>query len=240
MPENRRRLVLFDIDGTLISTGGRAAAALGGALEDTFGRPVPWSSFRYSGKTDPQIVFELMAQAGIERPDVETRLSEVFEHYLSRLEGALARDAVRVLPGVRSLLDRLVNEPGVRLGLLTGNLQAGAAVKLRAAGLDDCFEVGAFGSDDERRDHLVPIARDRALARWGEAFPGTRTVVVGDAEPDVRCARAGGARAVAVATGGTSLAALQALRPDALLDSLEPDRALPAILAAGETVPPLG
>lgn len=231
MLENRRRLVLFDIDGTLISTGGRAAAALGGALEDTFGRPVPWSSFRYSGKTDPQIVFELMAQAGVERTVVGTRLSEVFERYLSRLQDTLTHDTVRVLPGVRSLLDRLLAEPDVRLGLLTGNVQAGAAVKLRAAGLNGCFGVGAFGSDDERRDNLVPIARARALARWGEEFPGTRTVVVGDAEPDVRCARAGGARAVAVATGGTSLAALQALQPDALLDSLEPDNALPAIFA---------
>ncbi|MEW6336521.1 MAG: HAD family hydrolase [Acidobacteriota bacterium] len=233
MPENRRRLVLFDIDGTLISTGGRAAAALGGALERTFGRPVRWSSFRYSGKTDPQIVFELMAQSGIERTAVEARLSEVFEHYLTRLESSLAGDTVRVLPGVRELLDRLGQEPGVRLGLLTGNVRDGAAVKLRAAGLDGRFEVGAFGSDDERRDHLVPIARERALTCWGESFPGTQTIVVGDAEPDVRCARAGGARAVAVATGGTPLAALQALRPDALLDSLEPERALPAILLGG-------
>ena len=229
-----RRLVLFDIDGTLITCRGRAGAALAQALAATFGTSGPSDTYRYSGKTDPQIVHELMASAGLPREAVAPRLDEVFATYLTTLEGAL-RGVATPLAGVRELLDELSRHDDVALGLLTGNIEPGARIKLRAAGLDGYFAVGAFGSDDEVRDRLVPVARERARARWGDAFPGGRTVVVGDAEADVRCARAGGARAVAVASGWTERATLAALAPDALLDSLQPPAALAAILDDGSS-----
>jgi phosphoglycolate phosphatase len=223
-----RRLVLFDVDGTLISTGGRAGQALGAALLATFGSAGPFERYRYSGKTDPQIVHELMGIAGLSRVKVAARIEEVFDRYLAYLELALQPGTVTVLPGVRELLGTLQQHGDVAVGLLTGNVAAGAAIKLRAAGLTGWFAIGAYGSDHENRDELVGVARVRALAKWGDEFAGTRTVVVGDAEADIRCARAGGARAVAVASGWTAREQLAALNPDVLLDSL----ALPASLDA--------
>jgi len=224
-----RRLLLFDIDGTLITCRGRAGDALARALNTTFGTPGPVATYRYSGKTDPQIVHELMAGAGLPRAAVASRLSEVFATYLATLEDAL-RGVATPLAGVRELLDSLAARDDVALGLLTGNIEPGARIKLREAGLDGYFAIGAFGSDDEVRNNLVPVARERARARWGDDFPGARTVVIGDAMADILCARAGGARAVAVASGWTDRAELAALSPDALLDSLEPPAALAAIL----------
>jgi phosphoglycolate phosphatase-like HAD superfamily hydrolase len=221
--------VLFDIDGTLITCRGRAGEALARALRATFGTPGPVETYRYSGKTDPQIVHELMAGAGLPREAVTPRLPEVFDTYLKTLAETL-RGVATPLAGVRELLDELAGRDDIAIGLLTGNIEPGARIKLREAGLDHYFAFGAFGSDDEIRNNLVPIARERARAHFGEEFPGGRTVVVGDAPADVLCARAGGARSVAVASGWTDRAELAALSPDALLDSLELPAALAAIL----------
>lgn len=230
VPSTGRRLVLFDIDGTLISTGGRAGAALGRALEATFGTAVPAANFRYAGKTDPQIVFEMMALVGVDRGTVAPRLAAALECYVEALREALAPGTVRVLPGVEALLGRLAAQPDVRLGLLTGNVAAGAAVKLSVAGLERFFTVGAYGSDHEDRNRLVPLARARAASHWGDGFEGVRTAVVGDAEADIACARAGGARAVAVASGPTPRERLAALAPDALFDSLAEPGVFEALL----------
>jgi phosphoglycolate phosphatase len=232
VPAPKRKLILFDIDGTLITCRGRAGDALARAMAATFGTPGPVETYRYSGKTDPQIVHELMAAVGLKRSEVAPRLGEVFERYLEILGPALAGHA-RPLPGVEPLLESLAARDDVALGLLTGNIEPGARVKLRVTGLDRHFAVGAFGSDDEVRNNLVPVARERARSLWGDDFAGARTVVVGDAEADVHCARAGAARAVAVASGWTDRATLAALAPDALLDSLEPPAALEAILDDG-------
>ena len=230
MQDGARRLILFDVDGTLISTQGRAGRALAAAIAEILGVTAPMERYRLSGKTDPQIIFELLELCGWPRERVAPHLSRVLEAYLSRLDAALPQECVTVLPGVREVLEALAARPDVRVGLLTGNVQPGAALKVERAGLSRYFEVGAFGSDEEDRNLLVPVARARATARWGEEFEGARTVVVGDAEADIRCARAGGARAVAVATGGTSPEMLAALRPDALLPTLADPSALGALL----------
>jgi len=225
------RLVLFDIDGTLISTGGRAGRAIGLALEQTFDVPVPVDSFPFAGKTDPRIVRELLARAGVPEDAIAARLDEALRHYLALLPGMLAPGTVRLLAGVQRTLDALAARSDVALGLLTGNIAGGADVKLGAAGIRHYFPIGAFGSDDEDRNRLVPVARTRARDYFGVEFPGCATVVIGDAEADVRCARAGDARAVAVASGWTRRDALAALAPDALLDSLAEPGVLDAILA---------
>jgi phosphoglycolate phosphatase len=230
--ENVHRLILFDVDGTLLSTNGQAAGALGVALRETFGTAGPIERYSWAGKTDPQIVFELLAGAGIPHTEVGPRLPEVFDRYCGHLARRLSPSNTRALAGVREILEALGRRPEVAVGLLTGNIQRGAEIKLRAAGLSDNFAVGAFGSDEEDRNRLVAVARTRALALWGDEFPGTRTVVVGDAEPDIRCARAGGAYAVSVASGKTAREALAALQPDVLLDSLASPLALPALLGA--------
>jgi phosphoglycolate phosphatase len=228
--ENLRRLVLFDIDGTLISTGGRAGRAIASALEQTFGVPVSVDGFAFAGKTDPCIVFELMELAGVPRSVVAARRDEVFLRYVRLLEDVLQPGSVTVLPGVTHTLAALARRGDVAVGLLTGNIVAGAERKLRAAGLWSLFAVGAFGSDDEDRNHLVPIARTRAREQLGVDFPGRATVIVGDAEADIACARAGDAKAVAVATGWTPRQRLAALGPDALFDSLADRGVLDALV----------
>ncbi len=226
------RLILFDVDGTLLSTDGQAGRAIGVALHETFGTAGPMAGYSFAGKTDPQAVFELMAATGLSRSEVAPRLSEVFDRYCGHVAGVLTSANTRVLPGVRELLATLAVRGDVALGLLTGNIRRGAEIKLRAAGLLEYFAVGAFGSDEEDRNRLVPVARARARDHWGEEFPGTRTVVVGDAQADIRCARAGGARSVAVASSKTSKAELAALAPDVLLDSLASPEALTALVSA--------
>ncbi len=228
-----RRLILFDVDGTLLSTNGHAGRAIGHALRDTFGTAGPIEGYAFAGKTDPQIVFELTGLAGLARAAVEPRLGEVFERYCGRLAEVLGPANTRALPGVRAVLDGLARRADVAVGLLTGNIRRGAEIKLRAAGLEGRFATGAFGSDREDRNQLVPVARARARETWGVEFAGRAAVVVGDAEADIRCARAGGARAVAVASSKTPKAALAALGPDVLLDSLEAPGALEALLAEG-------
>ncbi|MGV8039830.1 MAG: HAD family hydrolase [Thermoanaerobaculaceae bacterium] len=230
MQDHGPLLILFDVDGTLIRTHGRAGRALAGAIGDVFGIVVPLDGYRLSGKTDPQIVVELMAMCGWARERVAPCLPELMDRYLSRLDRELPSECVSVLPGVREVLSFLGGREDVRLGLLTGNVEQGATLKLERAGLAHHFALGAYGSDEEDRNLLVPVARARAAARWGDSFEGHRTVVVGDAEADVRCARAGGARSVAVATGDTPTEALRRLAPDALLVSLADPAALPALL----------
>jgi phosphoglycolate phosphatase-like HAD superfamily hydrolase len=225
-----QRLILFDVDGTLISTGGRAGKALAEALQETFGVAVSIEGYRFSGKTDPQIVRELMAASHFDARVVQARLPEAYAAYLDRLGSFLTPGTVQVLPGVRDLLDDLQDRQDVVLGLLTGNIRAGAELKLQRAKLQSYFEIGAYGSDNEDRNQLVAVAREQAQKHWGKDFSGQDTVVLGDAEADIRCARAGGARAVAVATGGTSFDDLARLGPDAVLETLQSPWALQALL----------
>jgi len=230
--ERVRRLILFDVDGTLLSTNGQAGRAIGFALHETFGTAGPIEGYAFAGKTDPQIVFELTRMAGLARAEVEPRLAEVFDRYCGRLAEVLGPGNTRALPGVRAILDELARHADVAVGLLTGNIRRGAEIKLRAAGLEGRFATGAFGSDREDRNQLVPVARARARETWGSDFPGPDTVVVGDAEADVRCARAGGARSVAVASSKTPKERLAALAPDVLLDSLDAPGVLEALLGS--------
>ncbi|HYX22012.1 MAG TPA: HAD hydrolase-like protein, partial [Thermoanaerobaculia bacterium] len=213
---NGHRLVLFDIDGTLLSAGRVARDAILRSLQASFG----WSytpdhedrgKFDFSGKTDPQIVRELVGEAvGPER--FERELPRALELYLEELE-------------------RLAAEPRVTLGLLTGNLERGARLKLAPPGFNRYFPFGAFGSDSADRYLLPPIAVQRAHAHCGRRFEGKSVVIVGDSVHDVACGRSLGVRAVAVATGITSVERLSAERPDAIFESFtDTERAFSAIV----------
>jgi phosphoglycolate phosphatase len=232
---NGHRLVLWDIDGTLLSAGRVARDAILLSLKTSYG----WSyspdhedrgKFDFSGKTDPQIVRELvMDDVGRER--FESGLPRALDLYLEELERQLLPGTVVPKPGITELLERLEAEPRVTLGLLTGNLERGARLKLAPPDFNRYFPFGAFGSDSADRYQLPPIAVERALAHAGRRFTGKSVVVVGDSIHDVACGRPIGVRAVAVATGITSLEALAAERPDALFENFaDPDRALAAIL----------
>jgi phosphoglycolate phosphatase-like HAD superfamily hydrolase len=228
-----KRLVLFDIDGTLLSASGISARCLGEALLEVVGQTGPMHGYDYSGKTDPQIVRELMRGVGRGEEEIERRRPEVLERYARRLEASLRPEHVRAKPGVPVLLGALERDVRVSLGLLTGNLERCAHTKLAALGLAGRFAFGAFGSDREDRYELPALAVARALEATGRAFAGDEVVIVGDSIHDVLCGRDLGARAVAVATGRTSLAALRSHAPAAALQDLsDTARALEAILGA--------
>ncbi len=226
-----RRLVLFDVDGTVLS-GGPAREAFVVALGAVFGTAGPIDGWEFSGKTDPQIARELLTEAGIEPARIDESLPTVWARYLAEMEARLPDSPTRALPGVAELLGRLGERAGVVTALLTGNVAGGARLKLNSAGLGGWFPIGAFGSDHEVRNELPAVAIRRAEARWGGRFPAGEVVVVGDTPRDVACGQAHGTRTVAVATGRFDVDALEGTGADVVLESLhETDRALEAILS---------
>jgi phosphoglycolate phosphatase-like HAD superfamily hydrolase len=230
MSINGRKLVLFDIDGTLVSAGRAARESVLAALRAVYAWEPDGLPLDFSGKTDPQIVRELVAgPVGSER--CEALLASALDLYLEELGRRLDPDLVVPKPGIPELLHCLSEEPGVTLGLLTGNLERGARLKLEPPGFNRYFSFGAFGSDSADRYRLPAIAVARAGASTGRSFTGKAIVVVGDSVHDVACGRSLGVRAVAVATGPTSAARLATESPDALFeDFADTERALEAIL----------
>jgi len=218
------RLVLFDIDGTLLRSGLVSKRVFLHAIEAVFGRRISSDGYRFAGKTDPQIVQGLLELSGVGAADARAHLAEVFERYIVLLRAELAgegRARLRLLPGVGELLGRLAAERWVSLGLLTGNIEPAARLKLGVFDLNRYFSIGAFGDDDADRGRLLPIARARAKDRLGICFAPEQIVVVGDTPEDIRCARTNGAVAVAVATGTVPAERLAECGPDHLFSSLE-------------------
>jgi phosphoglycolate phosphatase len=205
------RLVLFDIDGTLLWSDGAGRRAFSTALAAVFGAGCP-QDFRFDGKTDRQIARELMRLAGHDDDYIDQRMDRLMNAYLAGLGDELQQSRrAHVFPGVPELLDALEARAEVVLGLLTGNLEMGAHAKLRAAGIASArFRVGAFGSDHEHRRELPAIAQRRALERLGVQIPGSDVVVIGDTPADLQCGRSIGARAIGVATGRYSVDELAA------------------------------
>jgi phosphoglycolate phosphatase-like HAD superfamily hydrolase len=236
-------VVLWDIDGTLVrSNGGRVALTAflralrqAGNLSHELAYPKD-----AGGKTDAQIATELLSDAAISDELTAEMLSSFGPLYLTELEGdrgQLITD-LRVLPGVPQVLARLQNL-GICQSLLTGNLEPIARLKLSCAGLDSYvdFELGAYGSDNADRACLVPVSRQRLSQRFGQQVEAVDIVVVGDTPRDIACARAGGARVVAVATGNFSRADLEAHQPDVVLDDLhDTDATVAAVLGSAAAV----
>ena len=225
-------LVLFDIDGTL-TRGGPAREAFAHALERTFGAAGPVFDHDFSGKTDPLITRELLTEAGLPPADIAAGLPRFCRRYVAELEARIAAHPVTALPGAHSLVGALAGLGDVFLGLVTGNLERGARLKLGSAGLSGHFAVGAFGSDHEDRNELPAIALRRASAHWGRPFHGGEAVVVGDTPLDVACGRAVGAATVGVATGRFSVAELEEAGADRVLPDLaDGEAALEAVLSS--------
>jgi phosphoglycolate phosphatase len=178
---------------------------------------------RFDGKTDPQIVTELLAAAGEPVPSDPARIAAICRRYVELLSQELGGPVSRttIMPGVGPLLDRLDSEESIVLGLLTGNVAGGASLKLRSAGIDpERFRVGAFGSDSPHRSDLPPIATQRAARYFGRELSGNEVVIIGDTPADIACGECISARAIAVATGGYTVAELQACRPHAVFADL--------------------
>jgi len=228
------KLVLFDIDGTLLLTAGAGRRAIVAAISEAVGLRAALDDVRFDGKTDPQIVAELLEAAGDRGPHAGDRVEALCRRYVTLLALELQRPTSQttIMPGVLPLLERLEAEQGVVLGLLTGNLADGAALKLRSGGLDPRrFRVGAYGSDAAHRPDLPPIAARRAEPFFGRIPSGSEVVIIGDTPADIACGECISARAVAVATGAYSVTDLAACRPHAAFETLsDTERVLEAIL----------
>lgn len=219
-----KRLVLFDIDGTLIWGGPLWRDAFHGALGHFYPN-LEFPRISFGGKTDIQICKEVMLHAGFETAQIEEGMHKVVDEYLVRAQQELLSRSheVRVLPGIEPLLESLSQHPDVLLGLLTGNVRAGAEVKLGCVGLEHYFKVGVFGDDHWDRYELPAIAQKRVHEEFGFKFSGKQIVIIGDTIHDVNCGKALGVRSIAVGTGKTvSPEELVAQNPDYYFKDLTP------------------
>ncbi|HEY3382697.1 MAG TPA: HAD family hydrolase [Vicinamibacterales bacterium] len=216
----QHQLVLFDIDGTLIFTGGAGGRAFSRAFTDVCHVENGFDGIPLRGRTDAVILADALAKSGIEQ---SRELIDRFRStYIQRLSEELARLPVSscVLPGVVELLGALARRPRTTTALLTGNYPATAKLKLDHSRLWGWFGTGAFGDDAPDRNGLVAVALARARERGMPDLPPSAVVVVGDTPLDVACGRVNGTRTLAVATGGYDVATLEAAGPDAALQDL--------------------
>lgn len=221
-------LVLFDIDNTLLWSGGAGTLAMTRAFRDLYGIDNAFRNVEFSGRTDTAIVRDALRLHALLDGDLQRQVLQFKERYVAHLAETIHEvSGGRVMPGIPGLLQDLARRPDVRLGLATGNFRAGAELKLRHYQLHHYFQTGGFGDDAEDRALVVGAAIERA---GGPGFTG-RTVVVGDTPHDVSAAKANGAFALAVATGRNGVQELAAAGADAVfLDCSDPG-VLPAILS---------
>lgn len=218
------KLLLWDIDGTLIRAGRAGEKAIERAWEAVAGTSVDLAQIDYAGRTDRMIGRMLFEHSRM--PLDEHLLHEFVETYLRFLseELILEKNGLR-LPGVLEILEAAAQRPDISQGLLTGNMVRGAEAKLTHYQIWHYFEFGAYADDSHLRDELGPYALQRASQKYGKDFASERVFIIGDTPHDVQCARVIGARAVAVATGKYSLDALRATQPDALFQDLSDPQA---------------
>ena len=214
----KKRLLLFDIDGTLVNTGGAGVESLKMTVRSRFGAEDNLRDIEIAGKTDRAIIRDILRKYQVEPS--EDNIAAFARDYIDRLPLSLSRTRGRVLPGIQSLLERLKPQPHIVLALLTGNLKQGARHKLQHYNLWDFFEFGAFADDHHDRNELGAFARERAQKGHGHDFDAADIDVIGDTNHDIGCGKAFGARTVAVATGSWSRERLQECWPDFLFDDL--------------------
>ena len=213
------RLVLFDIDGTLLHTNSVGIRAFEKTLESQFKVPNGTHGLKFAGRTDTGLVRELFLKHGIQPS--KNNFDLFFDAYTHWLAPMLAETGGEICPGAESLIHTLqkLPQPPV-LGLLTGNIQLGAEIKLRHVHLWDVFAIGAFADDHEDRNHIAAVALKRGSELLGQQILGRETLVIGDTPHDITCGRAIGAQVLAVATGGITMEELRAHKPDWLVPDL--------------------
>jgi phosphoglycolate phosphatase-like HAD superfamily hydrolase len=216
--EMRKRLLLWDIDGTLLHTGRAGIFSMITAARELFGTHDDLEDIEFAGKTDRAIIRDVLARH--KQPTDEQNMQRFAARYLDGLPAELPRRDGYVLPGIVELLTRLKERPRIVLGLLTGNLERGAKMKLDHYRLWQFFEFGAFADDHHDRNELGAFARERAREKHGHDFDAADIDVIGDTGHDIACGKAFGARTIAVATGTWPRERLAAAQPDFLFDDL--------------------
>jgi len=222
------RLVLFDIDGTLIRTGGAGVKAFAKVFETEFKAVDGFERMKFGGRTDTGLVREFFGYHNI--PATPENFKRFFERYVFWLDHILKETQTTVCTGVWNFIRRLqaLPKPPV-IGLLTGNIRLGAEIKLRHAGLWDVFVTGGFADDSEERDKIAAIAKERGSRLLNEDLQGEQVLVIGDTPLDIRCARAIGAKVLAVATGMVPIEELESHKPEWAVKDL-------SLLVVGEIV----
>ncbi len=216
-----KRLVLFDIDETMISSDGAGRKAFARVLKREYDISEEIGHINMSGKTDPQILKEIFEFADKPHLHTEENLQSFYSHYLKALQEEIKVSTTYIIhAGIPALLARLATASGVFLGLVTGNIEAGARMKLDRVRLNDYFPIGAYGSDSANRLDLPAIAVDRANDHFAQSFEKSEVVVIGDSVNDILCAQHYGAKCIAVNTGKTPKSELAALCPEYLFDDL--------------------
>jgi phosphoglycolate phosphatase len=232
IPLEKTHLVLFDIDGTIMNTDGAGNQSFVNALSQVFDREFSAEGYSSSGKTDTQIALELAEIFGVDRADTEAHLDEIRDIYLAGLEREIASTEPTVLPRARELVAAVATEGSCVTGLLTGNFEPAAWIKLGRIGLSEPFEMGAFGDGARARSELPDRAVDRAKELTGQTFRNKEVVIIGDTPNDVACGRHLNVKSIAVATGRYTEAELAKENPDYLFaDFTDTDRVVEAILA---------
>ncbi|HMP81735.1 MAG TPA: HAD family hydrolase [Verrucomicrobiota bacterium] len=213
------KLVLFDIDGTLVHTGGAGIKAFARAFATEFNAHNGVERIKFAGRTDVSLVREFMSLHGIEATSENFR--RFFESYVFWLDHILSDSETCACPGVFEFIEDLLALPDApKLGLLTGNIRLGAEIKLRHFGLWDVFETGGFADDSEDRNQIAVAAHQRGSRLLKRNLSGDEVVVIGDTPFDIRCGREIGARVLAVATGGATLEELKRHEPDWAVEDL--------------------
>ena len=228
MSPSDRRLLLFDIDGTLITSGGAGEQALKDAMSARFGVVEDLQGVSLAGSTDANIAVQLLRRHGLD-PEPEN-IAALLDEYLTHLPSRMTERNGFLMPGIISLLEELHTKPEAVLGLLTGNVERGAKIKLTHYGVWHFFEFGAYADDHHDRNELGKFAQARALAKHGEEFPPERIYVIGDTPRDIECGRAIGAQTVAIATGQYSLEELSVYKPDHLFEDFSDTAAVVQVL----------
>ena len=228
MTPSDRRLLLFDIDGTLITSGGAGEQALKDAMSARFGVVEDLQGVSLAGSTDANIAVQLLRRHGLD-PEPEN-IAALLDEYLTHLPSRMTERNGFLMPGIISLLEELHTKPEAVLGLLTGNVERGAKIKLTHYGVWHFFEFGAYADDHHDRNELGKFAQARALAKHGEEFPPERIYVIGDTPRDIECGRAIGAQTVAIATGQYSVDELSVYKPDHLFEDFSDTAAVVQVL----------
>ncbi|MBN2654853.1 MAG: HAD hydrolase-like protein [Nitrospirae bacterium] len=218
------KLLLFDIDGTLLDCGGAGSRSLQTSFAEMFGVHNAFEGISMSGKTDPQIIRESLTKHGIPHDGLIPKLLQI---YITNLKSEITKSDKKLMPGVAEALDAVTSRPDNFLsGILTGNIEAGAHIKLGAFGLNRYFAAGAYGSDHEERNNLLPFAVERFKKTIGIKIEYKDCIIIGDTPRDVECAKLHGAKCIGVATGPYEYSELANAGADSVFKTLEDTESL--------------
>ncbi len=228
----RHKLVLFDIDGTLLKVEGVSRNALIDSLKSVYGTAGSADTHDFAGKLDSVIISEVMRAAGFNDEQIARGFQEVKQTYIQLFKARVTAAHIKVMVGVVELLERLAQCKYVTLGLLTGNFEESGRYKVTLPNLNHYFAFGAFADDAQTRNELPPIAVERAYAHTGRRFEGKDVVIIGDTPHDIACAKVLDSKSIAVATGFYTEAQLHAYSPDYVFSNLaDTDAVLETILS---------